>query len=378
VVTPQHLEEAPPAMSPRQLFLAPLRALLALAVVVYCLRPEPASADPSGVVAVRGTATAAQQLNVTTALRTAVAGAGWGVVDRAFVAREVEALERCLGEDVPWPCLAKALRDPAIQRVAVANLALGATADGAQLVVITVNVALADPPVSYSRRRFCNPCTADTLTKLTTAAIKEILDLQYLDSGRTYLKVSSTPPGAAVVVDGKSVGVTDLAIEALPGPHRVVVTLAGKPPQIRTVEVMEDKTTELTVSFDPALPAAGPSPAPPRPSAEPSDGREPPSSRPSHLFPATLLAVGTLAMVGGVVALAYDEDQPARAPSQEDDQRSRYRNSAPLGVALLAAGAVTAGAGGWLWWRSSSGKVRATSVSVGAGGHVAAVLSGAF
>jgi PEGA domain len=286
------------------------------------------------------------------------------VVDRAFAAREVEALERCLGEDVPWPCLAKALRDPAIQRVAVANLALGAAADGAQLVVITVNVALADPPVSYIRRRFCHPCTADTLTKLTTAAIKEILDLQYLDSGRTYLKVSSTPPGAAVVVDGKSVGVTDLAIEALPGPHRVVVTLAGKPPQIRTVEVMEDKTTELTVSFDPALPSSGPSGTRP-----PSDGREQPSSRPSRLFPATVLAVGALAMVGGVVALAYDDDQPARSPAEEEDQRSGYRNTAPLGVALLAAGAVTAGAGGWLWWRSSSGKVRTTSVSLGAGGH---------
>lgn len=199
------------------------------------------SAGPGGVVAVRGNASDAQRLNVATTLRAAVAGAGWAMVDRVFAARDVEALERCLGEDVPWPCLAKAIRDPTIQRVAVANLALGATADGAQLVVITVNVALADPPVSYSRRRFCNPCTADTLTKLTSAAIKEILDLQYLDSGRTYLKVTSMPPGAAVVVDGKPVGVTDLAVEALPGPHRVVITLAGKPPQIRTVEVKDDK-----------------------------------------------------------------------------------------------------------------------------------------
>lgn len=76
-----------------------------------------------------------------------------------------------------------------------------------------------------------------------------------LTSDSANLKVQSTPPGAAVTVNGLSKGVTPCTIERLPsGDNKVVLTLAEYLPYQDTVKLRagEDHTVEVTLQPLPA------------------------------------------------------------------------------------------------------------------------------
>lgn len=74
-----------------------------------------------------------------------------------------------------------------------------------------------------------------------------------------------------------------------------------------------------------------------------------------------MFAIGGAAIVGGAVALAFDEDPMPFPPGQK--QPPRYVDTAAPGVIAIASGVVFAGAAGFLYWKF--GRVRATpNVSV--------------
>lgn len=70
------------------------------------------------------------------------------------------------------------------------------------------------------------------------------------------LAVDSTPPGAAVQLDGErqARGVTPLTLTLAPGPHRVRLARAGAIPAERTVEITPEAVSSLSVDL--ALPSA--------------------------------------------------------------------------------------------------------------------------
>lgn len=307
------------------------------------------TAKEHAVLAVRGKGMDQEKAIAVQAVTAAMTRAGWALTPRTFTSQEAEELVKCLPAEQPWPCLAKAVRDAAVQRLAVLSLESQPTADGTPMTVVTVQIASADQQdTAHGGRRYCQPCSPDSLAKLTTAAAVDVLERMYLRSGKTFLEVRSEPLGAIVSVDGKRKGVTNAAFPVLPGAHRVDVVHPQYPAETRTVEIEEGKTEVMTIAFSKRR-AVGSEPAP----GQSVDGGVSASPRRSRLLPGSLIAGGALLVVGGAVAFLADEDQPP-LPGPEEPQPQSFTNTAPLGVGLAIAGAAAAGLGGWLWWRSSS------------------------
>jgi PEGA domain len=324
-----------------------IMAAICLAVLGGSARANANAAKEPAVLAVRSKGLDQEKAIAVQAVTAAMARAGWALTPRTFTNQEAEELVKCLPADQPWPCLARAVRDTAVRRLAVLSLESQPTADGTPMMVVTVQVASADQQdTAHGGRRYCQPCSPDSLAKLTTAAAEDVLERMYLRSGKTFLEVRSEPLGAIVSVNGKRKGVTNAAFPILPGSHRVDVSHPQYETETRTVEAQEGKTAVVTVAFS-SRRATGSEPA------SVKSGREPPSPpRPSRLLPVSLFAGGALLIAGGAVAFLADEDQ-APLPRPEEPQSQSFTNTAPLGVGLIVAGAAAAGVGGWLWWRSS-------------------------
>jgi len=88
---------------------------------------------------------------------------------------------------------------------------------------------------------------------------------------------------------------------------------------------------------------------------------------PSKALPVTFIVVGGLAMIGGGIAIAFDEDEYAAPAGQK--QWQYYLDSAPPGAIALASGAVFASVGAYLLW--SQPKVKTAPIlDVRSGGAV--------
>jgi PEGA domain len=321
-------------------------AVTCLAALASSSRAHAGAAGEPAILAVRGKVLEPEKSIAVQAVTTAMARVGWLLTLRPFSNQEAEELVKCLPAEQPWPCLAKSVRDTTVRRLAVLSLESQTTADGTPMMIVTVQIATADQQdTAHGGRRYCQPCSPDSLAKHTTAAVEDVLERMYMRSGKTFLEVRSEPLGAIVTVDGKRRGVTNLSIPILPGPHQVEVALSKDAVETRTVELEEGKTGVVTVAFSPKLASQTPSTSKPK---------GPPSTpRPSRLLPVSLLAGGALLVAGGAVALLVDEDA-SDLPQPQTSQPETFRNTAPLGIGLIVAGAAAAGVGSWLWWRSST------------------------
>jgi PEGA domain len=350
--------------------------IAALVLAVLALGAVPSRAEGIGAILIRGKVVEADRSIAAVAITAVVRGAGWTLAANSPTNRESDAISKCLRNVSPWGCVNRALQDKTIDRIIVLSMELKNAPDGDPMMVMTARLATSHHGVSYGGQQFCRPCTSDRLTLAVATVAKELLDRAYLDSGRAVLQVTSIPSGASVTLDGKPMGVTDLSFSALPGQHRVVVSHPGFPQHDRTVEAVEGKTVVVAVAFTAAeSPAAQPRVERPTATSNPattttSDATNaaaipapsshlssPPEQR-SHswILPVTLISVGAASMVGGVVALAYyDEDlSDLNSTDPTAEQPRTYRDTGILSAALLAGGALTIGVGGWLWWRSES------------------------
>jgi PEGA domain len=343
------------------------RTALVLLWALFFLRTAFVHAEVRGAVVVRGAASQPDKDTAATAVVAAVKTAGWSLASHTFTTRDTDAIVKCLVVTSPWRCVSRIVRDKSILRMAVLSLDLQRASDGTATTLVTTSIVVAEQEVAYSSRRYCSPCTSDLLIQAATAVTKEVLERIYLQSGKTFLQVTSTPAGASISVNGKEMGVTDSAFAMLPGSYHLVVKHPSFPEQARTVEVAADKTTKVALTFvqpNAVVPlAAAPLAAPNESTATvsapwpqrviepevPQQGDE----QPSRVFPLTLVSIGVIAMAGGLIAVAYDQDQADQSQAPNVEQPRRYRDTGLLGAALLGSGAVTAGIGGWLWWRQA-------------------------
>ncbi|WP_396626843.1 PEGA domain-containing protein [Luteitalea sp.] len=73
------------------------------------------------------------------------------------------------------------------------------------------------------------------------------------------LRVTSDVPGAYVFVDRKYLGTTPLSTrDVTPGQHQINVQIEGRPPVVRTVDVLESGPTDVAVSLAAPPPSAAP------------------------------------------------------------------------------------------------------------------------
>ena len=71
------------------------------------------------------------------------------------------------------------------------------------------------------------------------------------------VKFVSDPDGATVSVDGRVRGVTPLLLELSPGPHKIIVALAGFPPKKERVTILSGRVSVSRYVFDSKLPKTG-------------------------------------------------------------------------------------------------------------------------
>lgn len=187
---------------------------------------------------------------------------------------------------------------------------------------------------AIAERRFCERCTDLTLRSTADDLIAALAKSTKRDIGR--LRLTSSPLGARVRVDGKHIGVTPLDHELAEGNHEVVVSHEDRE-ELRAVAIRRGETTAVEVDVTPRTSA--------------------------RLLPYAVLGAGGALLVTGAVLFAIDEDVPPRAP----DPPEFYRNTAPAGVGLMIAGGVVTGVGAYLLWssRTKSAPVAALSSDSG-------------
>src|SRR5262249_44155617 len=99
---------------------------------------------------------------------------------------------------------------------------------------------------ALSERRTCQRCT-DLTMRSTADDLMEALDDAYSVHGT--VKLTSTPPGARVTVDGRPAGKTPLSQNLVPGEYKLAFELAGHYPEIRSVQVKKDRTDVVEVAL---------------------------------------------------------------------------------------------------------------------------------
>lgn len=76
-------------------------------------------------------------------------------------------------------------------------------------------------------------------------------DIQTAQQLTTQLYVKTVPPGATVVVDGKTLGKSDGLFEVTPGPHKVTLRSEGFKSEERSIEAVEEEITRIKVKLTP-------------------------------------------------------------------------------------------------------------------------------
>jgi hypothetical protein len=120
------------------------------------------------------------------------------------------------------------------------------------------------------------------------------------------LTVTSDPANAAVSVDGQSSGRTPVTLRDLaPGSHTVTISLSGRIPQSRTVELRAGGTSEVSATLEaehPAVVTPTPPPPPEQPAVVPPRVTAQAAAQPSGHPGRTAKFVALGALVGAVVA----------------------------------------------------------------------------
>ena len=171
-----------------------------------------------------------------------------------------------------------------------------------------------------------------------------------------YLKVTVNKDGAEVTIDENSAGKTPLPAPVLVGAgrHKVTVSLAPLPPQVRTVDVAGGDKLDVTVELTEPLSATVVAPVAPqaRPSTPTIEPPLEPARRSRGPFWTGLVATGVLAAgttVTGVLALSAKSDLDSTAnrfplsAGDLDSAQGKVRTLSTATDVLLVSTVVAAG-----------------------------------
>lgn len=175
----------------------------------------------------------------------------------------------------------------------------------------------------------CERCVDQTLRTTADELMKKLVGGG--DVG--HIKLSSNPPGARITIDGQAIGVTPLDWDLPPGRHTIQMDKAGLKTVSRDITVASNKSDAVGMVLLPGSGSGG--------DGSGSDGA------PSKLIPIAALSVGGAAIITGVVLIAINQDPGPQSPP-------RIFQTKNAGIGFTIGGAVVAGVGGYLLYRSSS------------------------
>jgi PEGA domain len=267
--------------------------------------------------------------------------AGWPLVPQLSDS-EAALVRTCLGKEDAWRCIEPMASKKGVRRIVAVRVELDHTTEGASQVVLTGRLVYVGSSSVLEQKRYCGACSDAELISYAEEIAKLLMDERAVQAGTTKVAVHSEPLGAEVLIDGKVVGITNETFATFPGKHTVELRLSGRKSVSRSVTAIDGRTVEVAVELE----LVGGQPvAPPAPTE-----RGAPT-----LVPKLVAAAGGALMIAGGILVALDEKQRT-LPAAELAKDPTYFDSAPGGVALLVGGAVAAGVGGYLWWRSGTGK----------------------
>lgn len=173
---------------------------------------------------------------------------------------------------------------------------------------------------------------------------KAAADKRLSEMGKATLKITTTPPGASIKIDGeRQLDAAPATVAVKPGAHKVEASLADHEAASKDVTVPAGGTVEVALTLKDA-PAAPPPPPPPVAAAEPPPAPAPPPApppEPKSKVPAyvTLGIGGVGAIVGtifGLSALSAKSDFKTTPTTDNADKAERNALIADMsfGVAL--------------------------------------------
>lgn len=300
-----------------------------------------AAAADSGAVVVYGTAKSHDREVVAAAVTRTVRQASWTVESSPFTQKDTEDIVACLALDRPWPCVAPIATAKRIGRVVVVQV----DPDGRSVVVIG-QVLLQSTAVPSIERRFCDPCSDQTLDQSAQELTSVLLERTIARAGNTAIEIHTVPQGASITIDATATGTSDTTIRVSPGPHQVQIQRSGYRPYSESVVVAEGQTFKLSaklVASEPAVIVRH-------------------DDRPSRLTPVLVGGAGAAALIGGSV---YSLTRGA--PKSIDQPKYVYSGPA---LVVAAAGGAALGLGLYLWFHHPQSRSAPVASLVSHGGIV--------
>lgn len=183
---------------------------------------------------------------------------------------------------------------------------------------------------TVAERKTCEHCTDQLLRTTADDLMKKLVG-----GNPGHVKLSSTPRGARIAIDGKAIGITPLDWDLVPGKHAIELSKKGFVTETREVVIERDKTEAVAVELR-------------------KEELVTPGER-SRMLPVGAVVLGGAMVVTGGVLIAIQQD---KIPSNPKDV---YRTRT-LGIGVGAGGLALAAVGAYfLWFRSDD--VRSTPVA---------------
>lgn len=337
-------------------------SLMQLFIALVLLSPLRVAAD-TGTFVIVGKSDAHARDVAGQAVSAALLKADWKLSGKQLSEPDTSSITRCFSREEPQRCIVRLVQDKGIQSLAYISVDPDPSR-GEQGVKLTGRVIAPKLDLVLIGTRYCDHCTDDTLARSATDLVKDLLDRVALTTGRTVLSVKSSPQGARYTVDGSFVGVTDASIDVTPGPHTVTVELEGFETFTQNVSATEGKTAEVNALFRRpgpdlrTLPAASGSATSAPPTIDNGTGAvtETPPRRSRAAKP--LLIGGGLVLATGAVLLFFNEDDPVSPRGTV--QPASYTTTTTPAIVMMAGGAVLAGIGAYLYWKSPGSNTTAS------------------
>jgi hypothetical protein len=251
----------------------------------------------------------------------------------AAVSRDAaDASVACLRDQTPWSCVAPVIRGKDQLVIVEVDSDRGG---GAPITIVTAHLLTAGAEAESFASRHCAMCNEDALKRTVGDLSRDLLQRAASRSGRTKLTIRSRPERAQIKLDGVPAGATDATLATYPGKHTLELQAPGYAAGTREVIAVDGSTIAVAIRLQPA--ARRPGAAPPG----------------SRRWPGLAIGAGAAAIVAGGLLIAFDQDP---SPHQR-----YYYNTAKYGAASLAAGAVIAGAGIYLWLRPRASSAAAVA-----------------
>ncbi|CAN5885768.1 hypothetical protein BH11MYX2_BH11MYX2_07350 [soil metagenome] len=310
--------------------------LLSILITLGCLLGSSSIANASEIAVVVIGDTAVRE-RVSTQLEDWLRIHGHTPIDSTLPVDVTTTLLGCVARS-DEPC-ARALLDKhgSLASVLVAKAEVRTTKDGIADVELTA-YWFRKGRDTVAERRFCERCTDQVLRESSDDLLSALVAGDPITTA--HLTLTSAPSGATVLIDGAAIGATPITYELAAGRHRLTVSAPDHEVDTREIAVVAGDTTRIDV------PLVGTRDAPP------------PGAPGSPAAAISLVVVGGAAIVGGIICVAADQDAGPDSPR-------RIRDTAPLGVTLLATGAASAAVGAYLWFHHRA----AASSPVAAIGH---------